>query len=280
MGNTLIKMGRCIVNLKVSTEEALDKINTQAIKMKATNDINLIKNVLKGTEKALAHIANDNSIVSKFQVETVYQENDFSVARTQNSILKAKENAIFFLENLMNDIKNNSIQGTGINPNDFSEETALIIIKRILNNFYCHIESMYEAPVHGKAQITRDNLDKIKIGNEYDVQRILYSLIKPIFPESRVEVCDDTGYGTIRYDIIIEKYNVAIEVKCSRSSMSERTLSEELGSDAFHYNYANIFFFIYDKYKVVKNKTAFIHTYNRVYNNKNIDTVIIQPVIL
>lgn len=92
-------------------------------------------------------------------------------------------------------------------------------------------------------------------------------LIKPIFPEARVEVCDDTGYKIIRYDIIIEKYKAVIEVKCSRPSMSERTLSEELGSDAFHYKYTNIFFFIYDKYKVVKNKAAFIDTYNRIYNN-------------
>lgn len=61
---------------------------------------------------------------------------------------------------------------------------------------------MYEAPVHGKAAITKEKLDEIKIGNEYDVQRILFSLIKPIFPEARLEVSDDNGYGTSRYDMV------------------------------------------------------------------------------
>jgi hypothetical protein len=139
---------------------------------------------------------------------------------------------------------------------------------------------MYETNVHGKAHITKEKLDAIKIGNEYDVQRILYSIVKPIFPEARLEVSDDAGYGTIRYDIIIEKYNVAIEVKCSRPSMTERLLREELGSDAFHYKYSNIFFFLYDKDKIVKNKTAFIENYSKVYDNKPIETIIIQPINL
>ncbi len=266
------------MNLKLGKEEALDKINNQLVKMQETNDTNLVKGLLKEAEKQLENIAKDNSIVTEFKMHTVYQENEFSAVNTKKNILKAKENAIYFFQNIINEIKSNSKQV--INSNEFSEEIALTIVKRILNNFYCHIEAMYEDKVHGSGYITRDSLDKIKIGNEYDVQRILYSIIKPIFPEARLEVCDDTGYGTIRYDIIIEKYNVVIEVKCSRASMSERMLSEELGSDAFHYKYSNIFFFIYDKEKIVKNKVTFVNTYNRIYSDKKINTVIIQPVVL
>lgn len=268
------------MSLRMSKEEALAKINDKLIKIQESKDINVIKILLKETEGQLVNILSDHSIVIEFKSETVYQENEFSEASTKKNILRAKQKAIYFLENLINDIRSNSNRENYINSYEFSEEIALVIITKILNNFYSHIESMYEAIVHGKAKITKENLDKIKIGNEYDVQRILYSLIKPIFPEARLEVSDDTGYGTIRYDIIIEKYNIAIEVKCSRNSMTERDLSEELGSDAFHYNYSNIFFFIYDRYKIVKNKAAFINTYNRTYNNKRIDVVLIQPVIL
>ncbi|SJU05230.1 Uncharacterised protein [Clostridioides difficile] len=44
---------------------------------------------------------------------------------------------------------------------------------------------MYLDTVHGKGNITNQQLENIKIGNEYDVQRILFSLIKPIFPNAK-----------------------------------------------------------------------------------------------
>ncbi|MDC3418333.1 hypothetical protein [Aquibacillus salsiterrae] len=82
-----------------------------------------------------------------------------------------------------------------------TEKIAVNIINRILMNFYSHIEEMYESKVHGKAGITKEKLDEIRIGNEYDVQRILYSIIKPIIPEARLEVVDDAGSGSVRRDM-------------------------------------------------------------------------------
>ena len=112
------------------------------------------------------------------------------------------------------------------------------------------------------------------------MQRILYSLIKPVFPEARVEVSNDTGCSTVRYDIFIENYSIIIEVKCTRESMTERSLTEEIGSDIYHYKYRNIFFFIYDKEKIIKNKIAFENTYIKSFDQKSINTIIIQPVNL
>lgn len=62
--------------------------------------------------------------------------------------------------------------------------------------------------------------------------------------------------------------------------MTERSLTEEIGSDAYHYQYNHIFFFIYDKEKIIKNKVAFENTYNKSFNEKNISTIIVQPVNL
>ncbi|WP_158407995.1 hypothetical protein [Clostridium scatologenes] len=66
---------------------------------------------------------------------------------------------------------------------------------------------------------------------------MLYSLIKPIFPEARLEVSNDTGFSTIRYDILIENLSSIIEAKCSRKSMTQKSLIEEIGSDIVHYKY-------------------------------------------
>ena len=86
------------------------------------------------------------------------------------------------------------------------------------------------------------------------MQRILYSLIKPVFPEARVEVSNDTGFSTVRYDILIEKYPIIVEVKCTRSSMTERSLTEEIRWDIYHYKYKNIFFLYTTKKKLLKIK--------------------------
>ncbi|MGP3610309.1 hypothetical protein [Anoxybacteroides rupiense] len=51
-------------------------------------------------------------------------------------------------------------------------------------------------------------MDKTKIENEHDVQRMLYSLIRPIFPDARLEVVDDAGYASVRYDIVLDEYGI------------------------------------------------------------------------
>ncbi len=127
-----------------------------------------------------------------------------------------------------------------------------------------------------------EDLNRIKIGNEYDVQRILYSLIKPLFPEARLEVTVDAGYRPVRYDIFIDEYDLAIEVKCTRANMTERTLNEELGSDSFHYKVEHLFLFIYDDKRIITNADAFKRSFTKEkgLHDKNIDTYIAQPIIL
>ncbi|WP_025683845.1 hypothetical protein [Paenibacillus maysiensis] len=157
-----------------------------------------------------------------------------------------------------------------------------VIIRRIMRNFYKHIEEMYKKPVHGRGTIRQEDLAKISLGNEYDVQRMLFSLIRPIFPEARVEISDDGGYKSVRYDIYLREYETVIEVKCSRPKMSERELTEQLGSDAFHYREKYVYFFIYDKDKIIGNVDAFCKTYHKSLDidGKQIETIIMQPVVM
>lgn len=244
--------------------------------LKDLQDINEIRNAFKQINLSIREVLDSNEVLAQIKSKEMYVENEYSKIKTKESIIKAKEKVMEYLEELIVEI--NNISSTL--SDEISQEVAITIIKRILKNFYTHIETMYEQPPHGRAGITKEKLDNIKIVNEYDVQRILYSLIKPVFPEARIEVSNDTGFSTVRYDIFIEKYSIIIEVKCTRSSMTERSLTEEIGSDAYHYQYNNIFFFIYDKEKIIKNKTAFENTYNKKFEERNVNTTIIQTVNL
>lgn len=251
-------------------------IKEQIELLKNSHDVDEIKNAFNQINASLREVLDSSEVLAKIKSKEMYLENEYSKIKTKESIIKSKEKVMEYLEELIVEISNIS---STLND-EISQEVAITIIKRILNNFYTHIETMYEQPTHGKAGITKEKLDNIKIVNEYDVQRILYSLIKPIFPEARVEVSNDTGFSTVRYDIFIENYSMIIEVKCTRSSMTERSLTEEIGSDIYHYKYDNIFFFIYDKEKIIKNKTAFENTYNKKYGERNINTIIIQSINL
>ncbi|MBU3186827.1 PD-(D/E)XK nuclease domain-containing protein [Clostridium estertheticum] len=53
-----------------------------------------------------------------------------------------------------------------------------------------------------------------------------------------------------------------------------------MGSYSFHYNRNNIIFFVYDKESIVSDIQSYHKTYNKVFDNKSIDIIIIQPIIL
>jgi hypothetical protein len=208
-----------------------------------------------------------------FLFKTEVAINKFSKVDTKNIFIEAIHNGIAFIQQIKSDTKNDK-------HNSLNKDSAIIVIRRVLQNFYKHIQVMYQEEVHGNGTIKKKDLDAIQIGNEYDVQRILFSIIRPIFPTARVEVADDAGYKSIRYDIKIDEYNIVIEVKCTRKSMTERNLTEELGADAFNYNADYVFFFIYDKENIIKNIDAFIRNYKREKNEfgTNVEAIVNQSI--
>lgn len=277
------------MQIRINNKEAVSKIEKlieELNKINFNGNIQEYKAAFNDLREAmiisLENIFSTNSIALKFESETTILENDFSKYNTRTEINKKIDCSKVFLRRLVDDISNNRYKTDSESNDCISQETALVIVRRILQNFYKHIETMYQDKVHGRGKILKEDLDKIKIGNEYDVQRILYSLIRPIFPMARVEIPNDTGYNSVRYDIFIDEYDIVIEVKCTRNNMSERDITEELGSDAFHYKSTNLFFFIYDKEKIIKNVDAFTKSYTKTEDvfNKNIETIVIQPISL
>lgn len=113
--------------------------------------------------------------------------------------------------------------------------------------------------------------------NEYDIQHLLYAMLKPVFPTLRSEVSSDSGVAAIRADLCIDDLSVIIEAKCSRPSMSQRDLTEEIEADMVHYSAQHIFFLIYDKDRIVKDPIPYQKALSRRFDNKEIHLIIEQP---
>ncbi len=90
---------------------------------------------------------------------------------------------------------------------------------------------------------------------------------------------EDTGYNTVRVDIVLDIKNV-IEVKCTRKGMAQKKLIEEIEADMVHYSAKNIYFFIYDKEKIIENPLGFKNIYEKKVANKKIHIIIHQLKIL
>ena len=69
-----------------------------------------------------------------------------------------------------------------------------------LENFYLFLEALTEYLPDKRATIRYENLKKIMIQNEYDLQHLLYAALKPLYPGIRKEVSKDSGIGTVRED--------------------------------------------------------------------------------
>lgn len=247
----------------------------QGMKILENTNFEKAKTEFAGWSEAVKRMAASSQLPYETQrmlnVKMHFVENEYSQDDSMTALKHAAEDTIHILETIET-----------ANLNDFSEHTAHLVIERILNNFYLHIKAMYQENVHGKGTIKKSNLDELKIGNEYDVQRILYSLLVPIFPGVRTEVDGDNGYGGVRTDIYLNQYKTAIEIKCTRKNMTQKELVEQLGSDGFHYPVKTLFMFVYDKEGIVKNISAFEDSFKRNPENggKKIRAIVIQPIRL
>lgn len=206
--------------------------------------------------------------IREIGVKMHYTENEYSKEETKKSVLKALDAVSCFLKETSQ--KSGSL---------ISRDQAISLIERILNNFHMFYRAMFQNEVHKKGTLKQETLEVVKIGNEYDLQRMLYALLVPIFPTARMEVNGDNGYGGMRADIWVDEYKFIIETKCTRDSMKEKTLQEELGADGFHYQADMIFFFVYDKNRIIQNPAAFEKAFVRKkeVDGKEVRMVIMQP---
>ena len=231
------------------------------IELKAIKNSNDFESILYSLRDFLKSLDMDPKCLMELEQRAYYPINEYSDKETRNNLDAAAKRVIEYLEEII----------AGSPADDH--------LLTVLDNYYLFLESLLERPPHKRGGIQKEQLSALKIQNEYDVQHLLYAYLKPLYPLARAEVSEDTGYGTVRTDIFLDSKHV-IEVKCTRNSMKLKKLTEEIEADMVHYSAEHIYFFIYDKEKIIENPQLFRNTYENKVKGKQIHIVIHQPKIL
>lgn len=192
-----------------------------------------------------------------------YIKNRFSDEANKEKMLLAKDNLLEYLY---------KISKSGKRKNDVEG------IEKYLRNFYMFLEALTERTPDKRSSFSEDILQRIKINNEYDLQHLLYAALKPLYPDIRREVVEDSGTGAVRSDIVIPTLNLILETKCTRGNMSLKKLTEEIEADIFHYQSEQIIFYVYDKEKIIHEKQNYEDNFNRIFDGKTVRMVVQQPI--
>ena len=206
-----------------------------------------------------------NDIIVQIRKRATYLKNRFSDEVNRENMLMAKIKLTDYLSALT--------QEEYQNPD-------LKNLEIYLENFYLFLEALTEYSPDKRATIKHENLEKITIQNEYDLQHLLYAALKPLYPGIRKEVSKDSGIGTVREDVCIPDLDVVLEAKCTRDSMTLKKLIEEIEADIVHYQEKNIFFYVYDKKKIIKETKNFNDYFNKQFDRKKVKLFVVQPVKL
>ena len=239
----------------------ITSIQDAVMRLKNVKDGQEFTTLLTGLRNFLKALDTGPQCLMELEQRAYYVVNEYSDKETMNNLDTAKNRVIEYLEQIM----------TGSPADD--------CLLTILDNYYLFLEALLERPPHKRGGIQKEQLSGLKIQNEYDVQHLLYAYLKPLYPLARIEVSEDTGYGTARTDIFLDSEHV-IEAKCTRGSMKSKKLIEEIEADMVHYHAEHIYFFIYDKEKIIENPQLLRNTYEHKLKGKQVHIVIHQPKIL
>lgn len=237
-----------------SMQDAIEKINQ-------VSECNAFDKVIRDLRIYMKSLEMEPECLIELERRAFYLPNDYSEKDTKEKMEDAKKRVAEYLSGI---------------TDQCSDQKLLI---QVLDNFYLFLENLLEREPHKKGGIQKSQLECLKIKNEYDVQHLLYAYLKPLYPMARLEVNEDTGYGTVRSDILLDTEHM-IEVKCTRKGMGLKRLVEEIEADMVHYRSKSICFFIYDKEKVIENPMNFKSTYEERVKDKQIYIIIHQPKIL
>lgn len=239
----------------------ITSIQDAVARLKNVKDSQEFSDLLTGVRNLLKTMDSNPQCLMELEQRAYYVVNEYSDKETRGNLDAAAKRVIQYLDEIM----------IGSPADDQ--------LLAILDNYYLFLESLLERPPHKRGGIQKEQLSALKIRNEYDIQHLLYAYLKPLYPLVRAEVSEDTGYGMVRIDIFLDSEHV-IEVKCTRNSMKLKKLTEEIEVDMVYYSAEHIYFFIYDKEKIIENPQLFRNTYENKVKGKQIHIVIHQPKIL
>jgi hypothetical protein len=130
---------------------------------------------------------------------------------------------------------------------------SLNTVINILNSF---------PDIVSRLKFRRKGKNSLEIIDEYDVQDVVYVMLKGIFPTLQYE--DPTtkvGPNSSRADFTIVDLGIYIETKYISEKGKEKTIHDECLTDIQKYgkqeNCQKIIFFVYDSFKCIDNQYAF-----------------------
>lgn len=244
-----------------STDNGIKSMRDAIDRVKSASDVRSFEDVICHLRTYMKNLEMDSQYLIELERKAYYLRNDYSEKDTKEKMEEAKRRVVEFLAAIMD---------------NHADEILLV---KVLENYYLFLENLLEREPHKKGSIQKEQLECLIIGNEYDVQYLLYAYLKPLYPMARIEVNEDTGYGTVRTDIWLDLDNV-IEIKCTRKGMLLKKLIEEIEADMVHYSAKCIYFFIYDKEKIIENAFVFKKTYEEKLRDKQIHIIVHQPKLL
>ncbi len=136
----------------------------------------------------------------------------------------------------------------------YEEHDAKSIVRVILKAFHDSIAKI--------AKKRRKNHSIFEVNDEYDVQDLLFVILKSLFPDIRPEdYTPKYGGSNKRIDLVIPSENIVIEVKMVRKGDNEKKFIKELNTDISNYhkhpNTKHLFGFVYDPHHQVINPHDF-----------------------
>lgn len=153
------------------------------------------------------------------------------------------------LQILLEDVENTLLNIRYIN------KSADEMVREILNNFSNAIQKIIKN--------RRKDHPNFEIEDEYDVQDILYVILKSVFPNLRDEdAIGKVGAKTTKIDLIIREERILVEVKMIKEKDSNEThFIEQLKVDFESYHeckwLGKLFCFVYDPYKKTRDISNF-----------------------
>lgn len=137
----------------------------------------------------------------------------------------------------------------------YLNQDANNLVKNVLNNFSNAIKKII--------QNRRKNHNEYEIKDEYDVQDVLYVILKSVFPNLKDEdpIQKSGGKGT-RIDLILREEEILIEVKMIKASdYTESKFIDELKIDIESYHGSpwikTLFCFVYDPFNKTRDIANF-----------------------
>ena len=139
-----------------------------------TKDSQSFQAAISALKEQMKRTGMDSQYLIDLERRAYYLPNEYSDKDTKEKMLEAKKRVIEYMNEIMN----------------VNENGRLLL--DILDNFY-----LFERKLHKRGGIQKEQLEGLRIKNEYDVQHLLYAYLKPLYPMARAEVNEDTGYGTL-----------------------------------------------------------------------------------